>query len=112
METMTSRERIARVMQHEEPDRVPILDGPWGATVERWHREGMPEDVDWCDFFGVDKVGNIGVAVGAGMNRFVSGNALELTTLGDKISIPVACRPSRTGFPPAVDRVSSLARSS
>lgn len=61
MDRLTSHERIARVMEHKTPDRVPIIDGPWGATLERWHSEGMPEGVDWRDFFGVDKLGGIGV---------------------------------------------------
>lgn len=46
--------------QHKEADRVPILDGPWGSTFERWHREGMPEGADWIDYFGLDRVFGIG----------------------------------------------------
>jgi len=48
------------MFEHREADRVPIIDGPWGATIERWHREGMPEDVDFVDFFGLDRVAHIG----------------------------------------------------
>jgi len=39
---MNSRERVLTALSHREPDRVPVLDSPWRATVERWHREGMP----------------------------------------------------------------------
>lgn len=60
---MTSRERFARMFEHREADRVPIIDGPWAATIERWHREGMPEDVSYVDFFGLDKVAGIGVDI-------------------------------------------------
>ncbi|MCP4645064.1 MAG: hypothetical protein GY851_31770 [bacterium] len=60
MAEMTSHERFARMFAHEEADRVPIIDDPWGATIERWHREGMPEDADWTDFFGLDKTAGIG----------------------------------------------------
>lgn len=60
---MTSRERFARMFEHREADRVPIIDGPWEATIERWHREGMPEDVSYVDYFGLDKVAGIGVDI-------------------------------------------------
>ena len=59
--TMTSHERFARMFAHREADRVPIIDDPWGATIERWQREGMPEGVSFVDFFDLDRLGNIGV---------------------------------------------------
>ncbi|MBS3764597.1 MAG: hypothetical protein KGZ25_14965, partial [Planctomycetes bacterium] len=37
------------------------IDSPWGATIERWHKEGMPEDTTFVDFFGLDHVAQIGV---------------------------------------------------
>lgn len=58
---MLSHERISRMYAHKEADRIPILDYPWGATVERWRREGLPPDADWVDFFDVDRLANIGV---------------------------------------------------
>ena len=61
MASMTTHERFRRMFEHREADRVPILDIPWGATIERWHREGLPEGVDWTDHFGLDKVAPIGV---------------------------------------------------
>jgi uroporphyrinogen decarboxylase len=60
---MTSRERFARMYAHREADRVPIIDEPWAATIERWHREGMPDDVSFVDYFGLDKVAGIGVDI-------------------------------------------------
>ena len=63
MATMTSHERFKRMYEHREADRVPIIDGPWGATIERWHREGMPEGVDFVDFFGLDRAAHIGVDI-------------------------------------------------
>jgi len=53
---MTSHERFQRMFEHREADRIPIIDGPWGATIERWQREGMPKDVSFVDFFGLDHV--------------------------------------------------------
>lgn len=60
MAEMTTRERFQRMFEHKEADRVPVIDSPWGATIERWHREGMPEDVDFVDFFGLDHIAHIG----------------------------------------------------
>jgi uroporphyrinogen decarboxylase len=52
--TMNSRERILRTFNHEEADRVPIMDHPWAGTIERWHAEGMPEDVPFWEYFDID----------------------------------------------------------
>jgi len=57
---LTSRERFARIYQHKEADRVPITDIPWAATVARWHREGMPENMRWEDYFGADRIFSFG----------------------------------------------------
>lgn len=61
MKEMQSHERFSRMYAHREADRVPIIDSPWGATIERWQREGMPEAVGYADFFGLDKVAGIGI---------------------------------------------------
>ena len=47
--------------EHREADRVPIIDSPWSATIERWHREGMPRDIDFVDYFDLDRVVGIHV---------------------------------------------------
>ena len=60
---MNSYERIKRMYEHREADRIPIIDEPWQGTIRRWRREGMPEGVDWCDYFDVDKVGVINVDI-------------------------------------------------
>lgn len=51
---MTSRERILRVLHHQEPDRVPIQDVPWEYTIRRWKTEGMPADADPTSYFGYE----------------------------------------------------------
>ena len=54
---MTAYERIKLTLEHKKADRVPIaLAWPWKHTVERWHNEGMPQDVDAEEFFGIDDV--------------------------------------------------------
>lgn len=60
---MTTRERFARMYEHREADRVPIIDSPWAGTISRWTREGMPAGADWREFFGVDKVEGIGADI-------------------------------------------------
>jgi len=51
---MTSRERILRVLNHKIPDRVPIQDSPWEATVKRWYKEGLHEDTSPAEYFGFE----------------------------------------------------------
>jgi len=43
------------MFEHKEADRVPIVDSPWGTTIERWKREGMPDGTDFRDYFDIDK---------------------------------------------------------
>lgn len=57
---MTSKERFLRMYQHREADRIPIIDSPWEGTFRRWHNEGLPANVDWIDYFGIDKTAGIG----------------------------------------------------
>jgi uroporphyrinogen decarboxylase len=49
------------MLEHREADRVPVLDAPWGATLERWHREGLPTDVDVVEYFGLDRADGLGI---------------------------------------------------
>lgn len=60
---MSSWERFKRMYDHREADRIPIIDDPWACTLRRWQREGMPVGVDWCDYFGIDKVGVINIDI-------------------------------------------------
>ena len=54
---MTSCERALAALRHQQADRVPIDDTPWQTTVERWHREGLPEGQTPRDYFGYERVG-------------------------------------------------------
>ena len=51
---MTSKDRVKTVLDHREPDRVPVYDAPWGSTIERWKKEGLPRDVVVEDHFDYD----------------------------------------------------------
>lgn len=65
---MTSRERFLRMYQHREADRVPIIDSPWNGTLSRWHAEDLPKNVDWTEYFDVDRTACIDVDIGRAMN--------------------------------------------
>ena len=58
---MTSHERIGRMYAHREADRIPVIDSPWRTTIERWHREGMPEGVSFVEYFDLERIGHISV---------------------------------------------------
>ncbi len=60
-ERMRTRERYLRVFDHKEPDCVPMKDSAWGETVARWHREGLPTDVNYVDYFDLDHVSRVGM---------------------------------------------------
>ena len=52
--TMSSRERVRRLINHQEADRVAIRDEIWVATQDRWRRQGLPQDVPANDYFGFE----------------------------------------------------------
>ena len=60
---MTTKERFLRMYQHKEADRIPIIDSPWEGTFRRWRSEGMPENIDWTEYFDIDKTAGIGVDI-------------------------------------------------
>jgi uroporphyrinogen decarboxylase len=51
MASITSRERIRRVLSGGVPDRVPIHDTYWETTVLRWWSEGLPREVSPEEYF-------------------------------------------------------------
>ncbi len=59
MKEMTTAERMQRLYAHKEPDRAPIIDSPWDSTVERWQQQGLPDNVDYADFLGMDLTASI-----------------------------------------------------
>lgn len=59
MSEMNTHQRVTCMFEHRPADRVPITDSPWASTRRRWHREGLPEDLDWRDYFGIDRIERI-----------------------------------------------------
>lgn len=61
IKTLTSYDRFTRMFAHQEADRIPVLDSPWEATIERWHTEGMPSEIDFTDYLDLDRIQVISV---------------------------------------------------
>jgi len=61
MDKMTTYERIKRMYEHREADRIPIVDVLWNSTRERWQEQGMPYDADLSEYFGIDSIPKIEV---------------------------------------------------
>ena len=56
---MTNRERFKKVLNFEQVDRLPVVEWAcwWTQTLDRWHGEGLPDDLDHdglYNFFGLD----------------------------------------------------------
>ncbi|MGI6238388.1 MAG: uroporphyrinogen decarboxylase family protein [Christensenellales bacterium] len=58
MAKLTTQERLRRMYEHRDADRVPIMDSPWSETIERWVGEGMPTK-DYISHFDLDKTAYI-----------------------------------------------------
>ncbi len=68
---MNDRERFLATMRYQPRDRCPMWDfGFWAQTLDRWHGEGLPAEVDThrkaADFFGMDAF-DTGLDGGAGL---------------------------------------------
>jgi len=57
MPEMTTHERVKRMHEHREADRVPVTDSAWSSTVRRWRAEGLPEGVSYEEYFQLDRFG-------------------------------------------------------
>jgi len=61
---MTSRERFINWMHFKEVDRPPWWElWYWEETLDRWYKEGLPQDVHLIEYFGVDRREDVGVNV-------------------------------------------------
>ena len=49
---MRNRQLFNAIMHYQSYDRMPVFHWTgWGETLERWHKEGLPEDVSEHAFF-------------------------------------------------------------
>jgi uroporphyrinogen decarboxylase len=51
---MNSRQRIQKLLAHEEPDHIGKTDSFWEDTLTRWQAEGYPPEADDAQYFGFD----------------------------------------------------------
>ena len=51
---MTSRERVAKTLAWDTPDRVALADAYWETTLQRWRGEGLPADASPEEYFDTD----------------------------------------------------------
>lgn len=56
----TTRERITAALNHQESDRIALTDGPWGTTIARWRKEGLPEGESAHSYFKFDPMPGYG----------------------------------------------------
>ena len=50
VEDITPRQRYIETLTFGNPDRIPFTPGgPRESTLARWHKEGLPQGVDWFD---------------------------------------------------------------
>ncbi len=65
MNVMNARERYHQTMEFGQPDRAFLLHPwLWTSTVERWHNEGLPNDVQVDAYFDTDRYETAPIDVG------------------------------------------------
>ena len=38
-----------------------MMEQPWDTAITRWHKEGMPEDIGFAEYFNLDKIACVSV---------------------------------------------------
>jgi len=63
---MNARERFRRIMAYEPVDRLPVLAlEPYEQmAIERWRKEGLPEEADPAEFLGMPKLERMPIGLG------------------------------------------------
>ena len=58
---MNNREKLRRIMNYEPVDSLPVLAVEPFETmaIERWRREGLPEDIHPVDYLGMSQLVHI-----------------------------------------------------
>lgn len=69
---MNSSKRIKEVLSGKIPDRIPICEVSfWPKTIERWRKEGLPENTDPITYFQMDRITNFRYKSGFGFDEKV-----------------------------------------
>lgn len=62
---MNDRERYWKTMEFKKVDHCPFWQDWYSPTaLERWHKEGLPEDVHIGEYFGFEQGGGVPVTLG------------------------------------------------
>jgi len=66
---LSVRERFRRVLHYQKVDRIPFFEfGYWDTTLERWHAEGLPREINdegkAYAYFGIENWGGVWANVG------------------------------------------------
>jgi uroporphyrinogen decarboxylase len=63
---MDGRERFLESLLFGNPDRVTLTThfGPWRSTIDRWHKDGLPEDDSYIRIHGLEHTGSVPVNFG------------------------------------------------
>ena len=66
---MKNKERFLNTLSFKKVDRLPLyFVGIWPDTMERWHKEGLPQDVtDVHSYLGLDFLKVTGLSGAAGL---------------------------------------------
>jgi uroporphyrinogen decarboxylase len=97
-----SRERVYRLLNFEEADRVALVDFPWPETVDRWRAEGLPRTVSLHKFFGFD-IYHFGVDVSPKFDPIVYREEEEYVVYRDSYGVVVKAWRGRSGTPLPVE---------
>ena len=61
---MNERERFLATARFQPVDRTFLLaPWAWGSTIDRWRREGLPENANLVEYFETDNVRNFPIAI-------------------------------------------------
>jgi len=100
--TVDSRERVLRLLNFEEADRVALIDFPWPETVERWRAEGLPRTASIHKFFGFD-IYHVGVDVSPKFDPIVLEEADQWVVYRDSFGVVIKSWRGRSGTPMPVE---------
>jgi len=97
---MTSRERIAIILQGGVPDRVGRSESPWSETIERWRTEGLGENDDISERFDLDFGSISGVDCSLRFDRQVVEENEEYVTAWDENGVLRKDLKQKSGYTP------------
>lgn len=85
--SMITCERMRNVLGGKIPDRVPICEVSfWPKTIERWKKEGLPENQDPITYFQMDRITNLRYDTSFRIERKIIEDTEEYTIFSDEFA--------------------------